>query len=401
MRLLLLYKQIFSSEIKLFDLKKKNFYKESEKEQRPSSLGVQGDNLALGLRKIGVEVATGDLRDKEAKENLYRAFSPDFVVGVGYWGDVPDFVDHPQKFGKTAVPWIVADGAVLNYQENLNRLKLVLTTSKFAQGVLTRDGVSSSLVKVVYEGVDTETFKSLPSSDSVAKGLRTRFAVSENELMLYTLGGDAASKGVPEVLATLSIFDQKFKDWKYIVKVSLNESSRRRLKKDLAAIKNLGFEKKVFLFSELLTEEEMVALFNACDIYIAPSRNESFGRPLVEAASCSKPVLTVDGTATSEVVNHGVTGFAAKVEKGIYKKEFKVGEKEGLEEKVIVYDKPKLVEVRADPVDLAHYLHELTDGKLRKKMGEAARKFVLEKFDYRVSAQSLVKAIKEAYSLKD
>ena len=68
MRILLLYKQIFSSEIKLFDPQGNDFYKESEIEQRPSSLGVQGDILARGLRKIGVEVATCDLRDGAAKK---------------------------------------------------------------------------------------------------------------------------------------------------------------------------------------------------------------------------------------------------------------------------------------------------------------------------------------------
>ena len=363
----------------------------------PSSFGVQGEVLARGLRELGIKYAVVDRRLDKEKIQAYKDFKPDFVVGIGYWGDVPEIVLHPEQHGQKPVPWLVPDGAVLNYQRDLNSLDLVLATSNWAKEVLIRDGVNAALVKVVHEGVDTSVFKPLPGAEPQVEKFRERFGATKDKILLLTVGGEGKSKGFHEVAAALEILGNKLPDWRYVVKVASSPTGNKQTSEDAALATKLGFQDKVTFFSEMLSKHEQAALFNAADIYASPSHNEGFGRPLVEAAACGKPVLTVNGTATGELVSHGVTGFAAKVEKGIYKKEFKVGEKEGLEEKVIVFDKPKLVEVRADPGDLAHYLRELTDGRLRKKMGEAARKFVEEHFDYRVSARKLVEAIKGTF----
>ena len=48
---------------------------------------------------------------------------------------------------------------------------------------------------------------------------------------------------------------------------------------------------------------------NICDIYIACSRTEGFGLPLVEAQMCGKPVITMKATSTQEVVIDGVGGL--------------------------------------------------------------------------------------------
>jgi len=401
MKLLLLYKQIFSDEIDVFDQEKSTYYKQSEKEQRPSSIGVQGDSIARGLTEIGVETCVADLRDDAGKTALYRNFKPNFVVGVGFWGDTPELVEHPQKFGQTPVPWLVADGAVLNYQEKINRLRLIMATSKYCREVLIRDGINQKIVKVVYEGIDTNIFKPLPKENEAVKNYRDRFRVGSDEFFFYTLGGDAQSKGVPEILQALHIFNKKFTSWKYAVKISLNETSKNQMEESNSLVRKLGLEDKVEVFSELLNEKEMAYLMNAADVYLAPSRNESFGRPHVEAQSCGVPVLSVDATATREVVRHGVTGFNAKVLKEIYKKEFQVGEREGYSgRREVVFKEPKLVEVRADPNDLAHYLSILMDKNLREKMGAEGRKFVLDNFDYRVSARKMVEAIEETYGKK-
>ena len=38
------------------------------------------------------------------KEWYYRWFKPDVVVGVGFWGDTPNLVMHPQRHGVVSVP---------------------------------------------------------------------------------------------------------------------------------------------------------------------------------------------------------------------------------------------------------------------------------------------------------
>lgn len=48
--------------------------------------------------------------------------------------------------------------------------------------------------------------------------------------------------------------------------------------------------------------DELVNLYSACDIFAMPSYAESFGMMALEAMSCSRPVITCQGTATAEIV---------------------------------------------------------------------------------------------------
>ena len=60
----------------------------------------------------------------------------------------------------------------------------------------------------------------------------------------------------------------------------------------------------------------------------------------------------------------------------------------------MVFKEPRIVDYRASVHDIAKYLMELmTNAKLRKKMGKAGRRRVVEKFDYRVVAKRFVEII--------
>ena len=88
----------------------------------PGGLATQGDLLYRGLLEMGVDAHAAHFESAQEKEWYYRWFEPDVVVGVGYWGHTPQLVLHPQRYGVKAVPWLVADGYIANYQEVLNAL---------------------------------------------------------------------------------------------------------------------------------------------------------------------------------------------------------------------------------------------------------------------------------------
>lgn len=390
MKLLLLYKQILGHEKPSLNQNTN----QSIVEKRPSSFGVQGDLLLRGLKQIGIESLACDLRDEMQKEKLYSEFKPDWVVGVGYWGDIPAFVNHPASFGMRVVPWIVVDQAVLNYKEDLNKLDLILAASHWVKKLLVRDGVDSSKITTVYQGIDTKIFQPTPKTNPRILPIRKYFQVGDRELFIFTLGGDSASKGVPEMIEALALFNQTNSNWKYVIKISTNEAAIKNHEKDQLRIKQLGLENKITYFSSLLKEEDLANLMSAADIYAAPSRNEGFGRPLVEAQSCGIPVLTVAATATKEVVKNAFSGFTADVGQEIFKETFEVGDREGYSEKQsLTFPEGKLVEVRANSENLANYLTILADPHIRDLIGKQARKFAVENFDYIKSAQNLVNTL--------
>ena len=52
--------------------------------------------------------------------------------------------------------------------------------------------------------------------------------------------------------------------------------------------------------------------YSAADVFVAPSRAESFGKTLVEAMSCGTPVVCFDATGPKDIVEHRVSGYRAR-----------------------------------------------------------------------------------------
>jgi len=81
----------------------------------------------------------------------------------------------------------------------------------------------------------------------------------------------------------------------------------------------------------------------------------------------------------------------------IMMKETTVGEESGWEPgHRIVFKNPQTVDYRASVYDIANLLMTLMQNeKLRRRMGEAGRKRVVENYDYRVVAKKFVQLISE------
>ena len=95
------------------------------------------------------------------------------------------------------------------------------------------------------------------------------------------------------------------------------------------------------VFHGRVEEDTLRAFYRNCDVFVAPSRYESFGLVFLEAMMFGKPVIACDAGGTPEVVTHGVTGLLVKP---------------------------------GDHITLAAALETLlTDSAMRREMGAAAR----------------------------
>jgi glycosyltransferase involved in cell wall biosynthesis len=95
------------------------------------------------------------------------------------------------------------------------------------------------------------------------------------------------------------------------------------------------------VFHGRVEEDTLRAFYRNCDVFVAPSRYESFGLIFLEAMIFGKPVIACDAGGAPEVVTHGVTGLLTKP---------------------------------GDPITLAAALETLlTDSAMRSAMGAAAR----------------------------
>ncbi|WP_264564469.1 glycosyltransferase family 4 protein [Flavobacterium sp. N3904] len=368
----------------------------------PGGLATQGDLLYKGLLELGVDAHAVHFDSAQEKEWYYRWFEPDVVVGIGYWGHTPQLILHPQRYGIQPVPWLVADGYIANYQEVLNELPLILVTSHWVKEMYVRDGINGDKIEVLPVGCDTDSFKAYDKNDPKILDVRESLGISPDQLMILTVGGDAASKGAQEVMQALSIIDTKAPDWKYVCKVWPQQRTKSQNLEDLQIASNLGIEKNITYTTNTISRNFMPYLIGACDIYAAPSRLEGFGMPQVEAGACEKPVIGIKAMGMLDTLIDGKTAFLANVAKKIVVNEVILGDESGFENNYkVIFNEPRTVDYRANVQDIASGLLTLmNDAELRKKMGKEGRKRVVENFDYRIVAKKFIAIMNDKLGLK-
>ena len=279
----------------------------------PGGLATQGDLLYKGLLEIGVDARAAHLKSDLEKEWYYRWYQPDVVVGVGFWGDVPDIVLHPRRFGIRTVPWLLADGYVANYRAVLDGMPLVLVTSDWVREIFVRDGIRGDHTVTLPVGCDTDGFIPRNPDDPKVRAVRDSLGVLPGELLILTVGGDAASKGGREVMEALATLGDDVPPWRYVCKVWPQERTDVQNKLDAQLARTLGIHDRVSFQTHQVSRNLMPYLLAACDIYAAPSRLEGFGMPQVEAGACAKPVIGIRAMAMLDTLVDRETAFLAGV----------------------------------------------------------------------------------------
>ncbi|MFH1840825.1 MAG: glycosyltransferase [Candidatus Shapirobacteria bacterium] len=343
----------------------------------------QAKALSKGLGKLRVQNKVIRVTKKYPKKEILE-YRPSIVVGVGSWRSYPELVRRPQQLGFRVLPWLVSDNRVDDFVGELNNLDFFLTTSNHCRNVFMKFGVKREKINVLYETVDTDFWKEISSDDldnflnfisireegvEIPPNYDLTKIKQQKIPVLFTTGGDATNKGAQEILKALSLLDQKI-PWIYIIKTWPSPGSFQRSIEELQIVIKRGMWEKVRYFSGEFSKEFIRSLMNVCDIYVACSRSEGFGLPLVEAQLCGKPVVTMKGTSTSEVVEDGVGGLFCQ--------------------SVMTKGGP-----RANVEDLSKVLKRiLTNKELIKALGSKARPWAMNKFAPEKIASELLIYIK-------
>lgn len=366
----------------------------------PGGLATQGDLLLRGLVSLGVDARAAHLESALEKEWYYHWFKPDAVVGIGYWGMTPHLVLHAQQHGVLAIPWLVANGYVVNYRDTLENLPLILVTSQWVKDVYVRDGISGKNIEVLPVGCDTDSFIPYPKSDPRVQAVRASLGVRDEQRLILTVGGDAASKGGREIMSALASLGGQVPDYRYVCKVWSQPRTEKQNALDWALAKELGIDDKVTLCGDRVSRNLMPFLLSACDVYAAPSRLEGFGMGQVEAGACGKPVIGIRAMAMLETLVHGQTALLAGVAEENLATSCIVGPEAGFEPNHrIEFANPRVVDYRASVPDLAEHLRTLlNDPELCRRLGEAGRERAVS-YDYRKVALRFIEIVQRKLGL--
>ena len=124
--------------------------------------------------------------------------------------------------------------------------------------------------------------------------IRSRLGIPLEDIVIFFRAASSEFKGIDCIRAALERLDSNRKTL-----LTVNETGLLAELKDKYRILEYGWVED----DELLSD-----LYSASDIFLMPSRAESFGMMAIEAMACQVPVIAFDNTALTETVNYGSAG---------------------------------------------------------------------------------------------
>ena len=152
-------------------------------------------------------------------------------------------------------------------------------------------------VSVIPNGVDTSHF-SVATRIARRKEARQRRDFRDEDVVLLLIGNDWRSKGlltILEAMSALSLLPLRL----LVVGNDSAESFR-------ACIVHLGLQDRC---RWEISSPDVLDFYAAADVYVSPSREDSFGLPVAEAMACGLPVITSVFAGVADYLHDGVDGF--------------------------------------------------------------------------------------------
>lgn len=156
---------------------------------------------------------------------------------------------------------------------------------------------------VILHGVDTDVFH--PSPDRAA--LRAGLGLNPDAILIGCFGRIRAQKGV-DLLVQAGLELLPSRPRAQIVFTGRITPDNRAFADDLQSrIKAAGLEHRIRFLGEL-PWEQVIAHYQALDLFAAPARWEGFGLTPLEAAACAVPTVAARVGAYEALIRDGQTG---------------------------------------------------------------------------------------------
>lgn len=178
--------------------------------------------------------------------------------------------------------------------------KLVIANSQASQAAFVEAGGRSHLTQVVYNGFEPELYRTDASIRETLRqqlGLDGRFIIGHFSRLSPWKGQHILIEALtycPEDVTAILVGEALFGEQEYAQ--SLHQQ-----------VAKLGLEERVRFLG---FRSDVVQLMSACDVVAHTSTApEPFGRVVVEAMLCGRPVIAAKAGGVVELVEHGRTGW--------------------------------------------------------------------------------------------
>jgi len=272
-----------------------------------------------------------------------------WTLGTQYLQQIPHWIPY-LPIDQDPVP-----ASVLNALKYAYR---IITFSQFGHDTLQKHGFTSTLIK---EGTDIEIFKPM---DKVAAKLA--LGITPDKYVIGMVGANKENpprKGWQQALEAFKMFHDKHPEAIFFFQTNQNSGTGFPIRQyaEYLGVNQFVYQMDEYLATFHATSDTMVKIYNAFDMLTHASLTEGFGLCIAEAQACGVPVVVNNCTSMPELIIPGVTGEVCDT-----------GQKH-FSNALGIWTYPD--------VNSLYGCYEKIFATDRKKMGEAARKNMLDNYD--------------------
>lgn len=323
---------------------------------------------AKNFRKVKVNASHYSLREQTSflkilkKEQLDLMHFTHFNSPLLYRGKyVTTIHDLTLSFfpGKKMNDWLHRTAYNLVLKQGVRKAqKIIAVSANTKKDLMELLQTPSNKIAVVWNGVGREFSPTVPT-DLSRKQLEKDFDITKNYLLYTGVWRDHKNiLGMLEALAQLKKDHPEFKG-ELVITGKANPIYAPDI---FAKVKELELEKTV-VFTGLVSDDDLLKLYQNARAFVFPSFYEGFGLPPLEAMSCGVPVVASNSSSIPEVCGNAAEFF--------------------------------------DPKDISEMASKIwtvwNDENVRKKLIEAGEKRVLD-FSWRTMAEETLAVYREIYS---
>jgi glycosyltransferase involved in cell wall biosynthesis len=128
--------------------------------------------------------------------------------------------------------------------------------------------------------------------------VRNRYGLSQ-QIIMYT-GGIDHRKNIEGLIRAYALLPKALRENHQLAIVCSANPDSRRLLENLA--KQDGLAENEVILTGFVSDEDLVALYHLCKVFVFPSWHEGFGLPALEAMSCGAAVIGANTSSVPEVI---------------------------------------------------------------------------------------------------
>jgi len=253
--------------------------------KNPGGMGTNVPMVVNELEKLGCKVLMDQLKSDYDILHVHNPLPTSFASAIKakirgkplilHGRHLPELVKGGFPGGAMIFP-LMRKYSVMFY----NMGDVVVAATPYVARTLSKDGVKRPF-RIIPNGINREVFR----KDAIkGEAFRERFGIKKSDKLVVSVGLRIPRKGVDTFVNMASRLQHK-KDVKFVwagASETILEDALNKLSPGNV------------IFPGHIPFDEIVGVYSAADVFVFPTRGESYGNVMLEAASCGCPLLIRD-----------------------------------------------------------------------------------------------------------